>query len=124
MKDYRLFIFVGILLAIDTVLLSAWQIVDPLKIFKNISQKQVEKKKLFRLKYFHFVSIQTKDEDIVILWIYEECRSNHRSIWITMQSIYKGVLMVRRYFYTRIYFFFLIERNSISIILFFFFSFK
>ncbi|CAF2623061.1 unnamed protein product [Rotaria sp. Silwood2] len=75
-KDYRLFIFVGILFAIDTVLLTAWQIVDPLKIFKNISQKQ------------------TKDEDIVILWIYEECRSNRRSIWLTMQSIYKGILMV------------------------------
>ncbi|CAF1154021.1 unnamed protein product [Rotaria sp. Silwood1] len=75
-KDYRLFIFVGVLFAIDTVLLTAWQIVDPLKIFKNISQKQ------------------TQDEDIVILWIYEECRSNRRSIWITMQSIYKGVLMV------------------------------
>ncbi|CAF3143315.1 unnamed protein product [Rotaria socialis] len=74
-KDYRLFIFVGVLLAIDTVLLAAWQIVDPLKIFKNISQRE------------------TKDEDIVILWIYEECRSNRRSIWITMQSIYKGVLM-------------------------------
>jgi hypothetical protein len=41
-KDYRLFIFVGILLAIDTVLLSAWQIIDPLKIFKVISQKEVE----------------------------------------------------------------------------------
>jgi len=43
-KDYRLFIFVGVLLAIDTVLLSAWQIVDPLKIFKNISQKEVKRK--------------------------------------------------------------------------------
>jgi hypothetical protein len=41
-KDYRLFIFVGILLAIDTVLLTAWQIVDPLKIFKNISQREVK----------------------------------------------------------------------------------
>lgn len=41
-KDYRLFLFVGILLAIDTVLLSAWQIVDPLKISKNISQKEVK----------------------------------------------------------------------------------
>lgn len=41
-KDYRLFIFVGILLIIDTVLLSTWQIADPLQIFKNISQKQVE----------------------------------------------------------------------------------
>jgi hypothetical protein len=37
-----LFIFVGILLAIDTVLLSSWQIVDPLKIFKDISQTQVK----------------------------------------------------------------------------------
>ncbi|CAF3027781.1 unnamed protein product [Rotaria sp. Silwood2] len=75
-KDYRLFIFVGILFAIDTVLLTSWQIVDPLKVFKDISQTQ------------------TKDEDVVILWIYEECRSNRRPIWITMLSIYKGVLMV------------------------------
>jgi hypothetical protein len=40
-KDYRLFIFVGILLAIDIVLLASWQIVDPLKIFKDISQTEV-----------------------------------------------------------------------------------
>jgi len=50
-KDYRLFIFVGVLLVIDTVLLTSWQIVDPLKIFKDISQTQVEdqilKKKIF-----------------------------------------------------------------------------
>ncbi|CAF1022452.1 unnamed protein product [Rotaria sordida] len=75
-RDYRLFIFVGILFAIDTVLLTSWQIVDPLKIFKDISQTQ------------------TKDEDVVIVWIYEQCRSNRRSIWIIMLSIYKGVLMV------------------------------
>jgi hypothetical protein len=46
-KDYRLFIFVGILLAIDTVLLTSWQIVDPLKIFKDISQTQVDQ--IFKL---------------------------------------------------------------------------
>jgi gamma-aminobutyric acid type B receptor len=32
----------------------------------------------------------------MILWIYEECRCHRRSIWITMQSIYKGVLMVKK----------------------------
>ncbi|CAF1219888.1 unnamed protein product [Didymodactylos carnosus] len=75
-KDYRLFIIVGVLFAIDTVLLSSWQILDPLKIFKNISQKQ------------------TKDEDVVIVWIYEECRCRRRTIWIAMQFTFKGVLMV------------------------------
>jgi hypothetical protein len=50
-KDYRLFIFVGILLAIDTFLLSAWQIIDPLKIYKNTSQKEVQTK----TEYFLFV---------------------------------------------------------------------
>ncbi|CAF0966442.1 unnamed protein product [Adineta steineri] len=75
-KDIRLFMIVGTLLVIDTVLLSAWQIIDPLKIHKYKSQTQ------------------TTDEDIMILWSHEECRSNRRSIWVTMQSIYKGVLMV------------------------------
>ncbi|CAF0824167.1 unnamed protein product [Adineta steineri] len=75
-KDIRLFMIVGTLLAIDTVILSAWQIIDPLKIHKYKSQTQ------------------TTDEDIMILWSHEECRSNRRSIWVTMQSIYKGVLMV------------------------------
>ncbi|UJR15409.1 hypothetical protein I4U23_002356 [Adineta vaga] len=75
-KDYRLFIFVGILFALDTILLASWQILDPLKIIHHSSQ------------------IQTKDEDIVILWNYEECLSKRRSLWFTMQSIYKGVLMV------------------------------
>ena len=40
-KDYRLFLFVGALLALDTLLLTTWQIVDPLKMFKKISQKEV-----------------------------------------------------------------------------------
>ncbi|CAF1031984.1 unnamed protein product [Adineta ricciae] len=75
-KDCRLFIFVGLLLALDTILLASWQIVDPLKIIHHSSQ------------------IQTKDEDIVILWNFEECLSKRRSLWFTMQSIYKGVLMV------------------------------
>ncbi|CAF4401836.1 unnamed protein product, partial [Adineta steineri] len=75
-KDYRLFIFVGILFALDFIVLTSWQIIDPLKIFRHTSQ------------------IQTKDEDIVILWSYEECLSKRRSIWMTIQSIYKGVLMV------------------------------
>ncbi len=51
-KDYRLFIFVGILFAIDTVLLTSWQIVDPLKIFKDISQTQVDK--FMRKKKYSF----------------------------------------------------------------------
>ena len=42
-KDYRLFLFVGALLALDTMLLTTWQIVDPLKMFKKISQKEVGK---------------------------------------------------------------------------------
>jgi hypothetical protein len=58
-KDYRLFIFVGVLLAIDTVLLSAWQILDPLKIFKNISQKQVKRKmNSFFFGYYIYISRQ------------------------------------------------------------------
>ena len=40
-KDYRLFIFVGILFVIDTVLLTTWQIVDPLQIFKDTSKTRV-----------------------------------------------------------------------------------
>ena len=38
-------------MAIDTVLLSTWQIVDPLKIFKNTSQKQVKKERKKENKY-------------------------------------------------------------------------
>ncbi|CAF0857377.1 unnamed protein product [Adineta ricciae] len=75
-KDIRLFIIVGILLTVDIILLSAWQIIDPLKIQKYESQ------------------IKTEGKDIVTLWSFEECRSKRRSIWFTMQSIYKGILMV------------------------------
>ncbi|UJR31296.1 hypothetical protein I4U23_018794 [Adineta vaga] len=75
-KDIQLFIIVGVLLAVDIILLSTWQIIDPLKIQKYESQTKTEGK------------------DIVTLWSYEECRSKRRSIWFTMQSIYKGILMV------------------------------
>ena len=85
-------------MGIDTVLLTAWQIVDPLKIFENESQKQVKRTETKEVFLSCIAKIKTKDEDVVIVWSYEECRSNRQSIWITMQSIYKGVLMVSRYF--------------------------
>ncbi len=73
-KDYRLFIFVGILFAIDTVLLTSWQIVDPLKIFKDISQTTVEnilnnevfmiyyRQKMKMLLFYGFM----KDVDLIV----------------------------------------------------------
>jgi hypothetical protein len=47
-------------LAIDTVLLSAWQIVDPLKIFKNISQKEVKKKNEYFFVYYIFLFVDKR----------------------------------------------------------------
>lgn len=40
-KDSQLFLIVGILFLIDSALLLSWQFVDPLKIFKNISEREV-----------------------------------------------------------------------------------
>ena len=100
-KDIQLFIIVGILLTVDIILLSAWQIVDPLKIQKYESQIKVKTifsvRKHFNLPNF-FLILQTEGKDIVTLWSFEECRSKRRSIWFTMQSIYKGILMVRKDF--------------------------
>jgi len=55
-------------LAIDTVLLTSWQIVDPLKIFKDISQTQVEDQ-ISKKKYL-FNSSNTYRQKMKILSLY------------------------------------------------------
>jgi hypothetical protein len=59
-KDYRLFIFVGILFVMDTVLLTSWQIVDPLKIFKDVSQTSVYDIKNQNIIVIYFFAIDKR----------------------------------------------------------------
>ncbi len=55
-------------MVIDTVLLTSWQIVDPLKIFKDISQTQVEDQ-ISKKKYL-FNNSNTYRQKMKILLFY------------------------------------------------------
>nr|XP_014288756.2 gamma-aminobutyric acid type B receptor subunit 2 [Halyomorpha halys] len=77
-KDYQLYMVVGVLLVIDLGIMTTWQITDPF--FR--STKRME-------PYPH-----PHSEDIVIIPENEYCRSNHMNIFVGIIYAYKGLLMI------------------------------
>ncbi|VVC87570.1 unnamed protein product, partial [Leptidea sinapis] len=77
-KDYQLFMVVGVLLCIDLAIMTTWQVSDPF----YRATKQME-------AYPHPTS-----EDIVIVQENEYCQSERMSIFIGVIYIYKGLLLV------------------------------
>ncbi|CAH0731454.1 unnamed protein product, partial [Brenthis ino] len=77
-KDYQLFMVVGVLLCIDFAIMTTWQISDPF----YRATKQME-------AYPHPTS-----EDIVIVQENEYCQSERMPIFIGVIYAYKGLLLV------------------------------
>ncbi|KAL0859671.1 hypothetical protein ABMA27_010790 [Loxostege sticticalis] len=77
-KDYQLFMVVGVLLAIDLAIMTTWQISDPF----YRATKQME-------PYPH-----PSSEDIVIVQENEYCQSERMTIFIGIIYAYKGLLLV------------------------------
>ncbi|XP_039761264.1 gamma-aminobutyric acid type B receptor subunit 2 [Pararge aegeria] len=77
-KDYQLFMVVGVLLCIDLIIMTTWQISDPF----YRATKQME-------AYPHPTS-----EDIVIVQENEYCQSERMPIFIGAIYAYKGLLLV------------------------------
>ncbi|XP_038219315.1 gamma-aminobutyric acid type B receptor subunit 2 isoform X1 [Zerene cesonia] len=77
-KDYQLFMVVGVLLCVDLAIMTTWQISDPF----YRATKQME-------AYPHPTS-----EDIVIVQENEYCQSERMPIFIGVIYIYKGLLLV------------------------------
>ncbi|XP_049881941.1 gamma-aminobutyric acid type B receptor subunit 2 [Pectinophora gossypiella] len=77
-KDYQLFMVVGVLLCVDLAIMTTWQISDPF----YRATKQLE-------PYPH-----PSSEDIVIVQENEYCQSERMSIFIGVIYAYKGLLLV------------------------------
>ncbi|CAB3232884.1 unnamed protein product [Arctia plantaginis] len=77
-KDYQLFMVVGVLLAIDLAIMTTWQVSDPF----YRATKQMD-------PYPHPTS-----EDIVIVQENEYCQSERMTIFIGIIYAYKGLLLV------------------------------
>ncbi|XP_022836401.1 gamma-aminobutyric acid type B receptor subunit 2-like isoform X3 [Spodoptera litura] len=77
-KDYQLFMVVGVLLAIDLAIMTTWQVSDPF----YRATKQMD-------PYPH-----PSSEDIVIVQENEYCQSERMTIFIGIIYAYKGLLLV------------------------------
>ncbi|KAM3956902.1 gamma-aminobutyric acid type B receptor subunit 2 [Aphomia sociella] len=77
-KDYQLFMVVGVLLCVDLAIMTTWQISDPF----YRATKQME-------PYPH-----PSSEDIVIVQENEYCQSERMTIFIGIIYAYKGLLLV------------------------------
>ncbi|XP_020286545.1 gamma-aminobutyric acid type B receptor subunit 2 isoform X2 [Pseudomyrmex gracilis] len=77
-KDYQLFMVVGILLAIDLTIMTTWQVSDPF--YRAIKQME---------PYHH-----PSSEDIIIVPENEYCQSNKMNVYLICIYTYKGLLMI------------------------------
>ncbi|XP_018573120.1 gamma-aminobutyric acid type B receptor subunit 2 [Anoplophora glabripennis] len=77
-KDYQLFMVVGVLLFIDLVIMTTWQVADPF--YRDTKQME---------RYPH-----PSNEDIIIIPENEYCASEHQTIFVGCIYAYKGLLMI------------------------------
>ncbi|KAJ8687216.1 hypothetical protein QAD02_023010, partial [Eretmocerus hayati] len=77
-KDYQLFMVVGVLVVIDLAIMTTWQVADPF--FRET--KRLE-------PYPH-----PSSEDIIILPENEYCQSNRMTVYLGSIYAYKGLLMI------------------------------
>ncbi|XP_043500376.1 gamma-aminobutyric acid type B receptor subunit 2 isoform X1 [Polistes fuscatus] len=77
-KDYQLFMVVGVLLFIDLGIMTTWQIADPF--YRDTKQME---------PYLH-----PSSEDIIIIPENEYCQSNRMTVYMGCIYAYKGLLMI------------------------------
>ncbi|KAL9900560.1 gamma-aminobutyric acid type B receptor subunit 2 isoform 2-T2 [Glossina fuscipes fuscipes] len=82
-KDYQLFMVVGILLVIDVAIITTWQVADPF----YRATKQLEPR--------HHESI----DDVLVIPENEYCQSEHMTIFLSIIYAYKGLLLVNYFQY-------------------------
>ncbi|XP_067137060.1 gamma-aminobutyric acid type B receptor subunit 2-like isoform X3 [Centruroides vittatus] len=76
-KDYKLFMVVGVLVIIDIAILVTWQIVDPF--YRDTSTGEPE--------------LSSENDDVQIIPVMEFCQSERMSIFLGSIYAYKGLLM-------------------------------
>lgn len=97
-KDYQLFMVVGVLLFIDLVIMTTWQVADPFYRETKQMEPYVSKKKTDRCRFVTFKMIlqpHPSSEDIIIIPENEYCASERMTIFVGSIYAYKGLLMVK-----------------------------
>ncbi|GAB6025070.1 Metabotropic GABA-B receptor subtype 2, isoform C [Chamberlinius hualienensis] len=77
-KDYQLFIIVGVLVVVDVAIMTTWQVVDPFYRETKTLQPQVH----------------PSNEDLLIIPQLEYCKSDKMTAFMVAVYAYKGLLMV------------------------------
>ncbi|XP_028968581.1 gamma-aminobutyric acid type B receptor subunit 2-like [Galendromus occidentalis] len=75
-KDYKLFMVVGVFLLLDIIILTTWQIIDPF--YRDVKRGDPV----------------TSDDDIAVIPEMEYCQSEHMTIFLGIVYGYKGLLMI------------------------------
>ncbi|CAN8020607.1 unnamed protein product [Ixodes persulcatus] len=78
-ESWKLYGMVGAMVLIDAVILTAWQLVDPMK---------------RELEIFPLENPEMSDEDIKIEPALEHCESKNHAIWLGVMYSYKGLLLI------------------------------
>lgn len=97
-KDYQLFMVVGVLLFIDFVIMTTWQVADP---FYRETKKlepyvSIDRRSVKWLSFICNFNMQPhpSSDDIIIIQENEYCQSERMTIFVVSIYIYKGLLMV------------------------------
>ncbi|EEC10249.1 metabotropic GABA-B receptor subtype, putative, partial [Ixodes scapularis] len=78
-ESWKLYGMVGAMVLIDAVILTAWQLVDPMK---------------RELEIFPLEDPEMSDEDVKIEPALEHCESKNHAIWLGVMYSYKGLLLI------------------------------
>lgn len=103
-KDYQLFMVVGILLAVDMIIMLTWQFADPF--YRSTKQiepvveyfPQMQNGNIFVLHndqdIFYILQHHPALEDVLLIQENEYCQSERITIFIGVIYAYKGLLLV------------------------------
>lgn len=99
-KDYQLFMVVGILLAIDVIIMLTWQFADPF--FRSTKQIEpmvqliwdIANRENYLINNIIFLQHHPSLEDVLIIQENEYCESERITIFIIVIYGYKGLLLV------------------------------
>lgn len=98
-KDYQLFMVVGVLLAIDIAIITTWQIADPFYRETKQLEPKVRRTKLEIIKFDSNFYLQHHEniDDVLVIPENEYCQSEHMTIFVSIIYAYKGLLLVTKW---------------------------
>lgn len=106
-KDYQLFMVVGVLLGFDFAIMTTWQVADPF--YRDTKQMEpfvsfefvIQTNKIINFIEYYFIFVcfshhqaHPSLEDVLIVQENEYCQSEQMSIFLGIIYAYKGMLLI------------------------------